>query len=360
MEERKWSYIMVSVIFYLCYFFYFLTYSYEIIFLFQTKIDYIVFCLLFITSLFSIYFCSKGLIYISTFLVTIISFIEIYEYTNNIRKDLYDEEFLKLFLLVRLFAAVNLVVFLHLHIKNLKNIKDEKLNNEKDSTVQSVAVPTNTTTQNNHNNHNNNHNQNNNHNHNQNNNQNNNHNQNNNQNNNHNHNQNNNHNNIHNNNHNDCCNNYYKNQDNFLKSNTVTSSHNNLFKENIPHVHQHTGIITSKTLPTENIYVLKHVSIPIIEKEIINKDTNISHMYEMQKNDSFNHYRVHNLCSSNNINDNKITETITTHNHNKNNNAYTNHIIQNNHVPNYTYEHPEVLQYYPGNFHTHNMGNNIQ
>ncbi|CAD51932.1 hypothetical protein CYL21_0888 [Plasmodium falciparum NF54] len=346
MEERKWSYIMVSVIFYLCYFFYFLTYSYEIIFLFQTKIDYIVFCLLFITSLFSIYFCSKGLKYICTFLITIISLIEIYEYTNNIPKDLYDEEFLKLFLLVRLFSAVNLVVFLYLHIKNLKNIKDEKLNNDKDSTIQSVAEPTNTTTENNHN-QNNNHNNNNIHNNNHNNNH-------------------NNHNNIHNNhndpcnNHNDPCNNYYKNQDNFLKSNTVTYSHNNLFKENIPHVHQHTGIITSKTLPQENIYVLKHVSIPIFEKEIINKDTNISHMYEMQTNDSFNHYQVNNLSSSNNINDNKITEPITTHNLNKNNNAYTNHIIQNNHVPNYTYEHPKGLQYYPGNFHTHNMGNNIQ
>ncbi|SPJ10299.1 conserved Plasmodium protein, unknown function [Plasmodium sp. DRC-Itaito] len=343
MEEGKWSYVMVSVIFYLCYFFYFLTYSYEIIFLFKTKIDYIVFCLLFITSLFSIYFCSKGLNLISTFLIAIISFIEIYECTNNIPKDLYDEEFLKLFLLVRLFSAVNLAVFLHLHIKNLKNIKDDKLNNEKESTVQSIDVRTNTPTENNnknnHNNHNNNHN---------------------NHNNNHNINHNNhniNHNNNHNNN--DRCNNYYNNQDNFLKSNTITSTHNNLFKENIPQIHQQTGVITSKTLPTENIYVLKHVSIPIIEKEIINKDGNISHLYEKQTNDSFNHYKVNNSCLPNNINENKITDHITTHNINKNNNGYTNHIIQNNHIPNYTYEHPNVLQYYPTNFHTNNMGNNI-
>ncbi|SOV76474.1 conserved Plasmodium protein, unknown function [Plasmodium sp. gorilla clade G3] len=329
MEEGKWSYILVSVIFYLCYFFYFLTYSYEIIFLFQTKIDYIVFFLLFITSLFSIYFFSKGLKYICTFLVTIISFIEIYEYTNNIPKDLYDEEFLKLFLLVRLFSAVNLVVFLHLHIKNLKNIKHEKLNNEKTSTVQSIGVPTNTPTQNN-NYSNKNHSHNNNHNHN------------------------------HNNNHNDCCNNYYNNQDNFLKSNTVIPTHNNLFKENIPQIHHQTGVITSKTLPTENIYVLKHVSIPIIEKEIIKKENKLSNMYDMQTNDSFNHYKVNNSCSSNNINENKITDPISTHNLNNNNNGHTNHIIQSNHIPHNTYEHPNFLQYYPGNFQTHNMGNNIQ
>ncbi|SOV22621.1 conserved Plasmodium protein, unknown function [Plasmodium sp. DRC-Itaito] len=328
MEEGKWSYIMVSVVFYLCYFFYFLTYSYEIIFLFQTKIDYIVFCLLLITSLFSIYFCSKGLKYICTFLIAIISFIEIYEYTNNSPKNLYDEEFLKLFLLVRLFSAVNLVVFLHLHIKNLKIIKNDKLNNDKlnndklnidkASTVQSVAVSKNTHPEKNKNYYHNN------------------------------------------NNNNNPCNNYYNNQDNFLKSNTVTSTHNNLFKQDIPQIHQQTGVITSKTLPPENIYVLKHVSIPIIEKEIINKQTNLQNVYEMQTNDSFNHYKINHSCSKNNINENKTTEHIQTHNTNQNNNPYMNHIIQNNQVPNYTYEHPTVLQYYTPNFQTHNMGSNIQ
>ncbi|SOV14390.1 conserved Plasmodium protein, unknown function [Plasmodium sp. gorilla clade G2] len=337
MEEGKWSYIMVSVVFYLCYFFYFLTYSYEIIFLFQTKIDYIVFCLLLITSLFSIYFCSKGLKYICTFLIAIISFIEIYEYTNNSPKDLYDEEFLKLFLLVRLFSAINLVVFLHLHIKNLKIIKNDKLNNDKlndkASTVQSVAVSKNIHPEKNNNYYHNNNNSNNN---------------------------NNNNNNSNSNSNNNPCNNYYNNQDNYLKSNTVTSTHNNLFKQDIPQIHQQTGVITSKTLPSENIYVLKHVSIPIIEKEIINKQTNLQNVYEMQTNDSFNHYKINHSSSKNNINENKITDPIQTHNTNQNNNTYMNHIIQNNQVPHYTYEHPTVLHYYPRNFQTNNMGSNIQ
>ncbi|CRG99462.1 conserved Plasmodium protein, unknown function [Plasmodium relictum] len=120
--------VIVSIIFYICYLFYFITYSYEIVLVFSKDIDYVMFCALLVTSMFSIFFVSMGLMYTSFFLVAIISLTEIYEYTGNLLEYVLDDEFNKLFLLVRLFTTVNFIVFFSMHISNLKKKKKEYLN----------------------------------------------------------------------------------------------------------------------------------------------------------------------------------------------------------------------------------------
>ncbi|CRG96798.1 conserved Plasmodium protein, unknown function [Plasmodium gallinaceum] len=127
-ESNPRSGIIISIVFYICYFFYFITYSYEITLIFSKKIDFILFCILLLTTMFSIFFISLALMYASFFLIAIITLTEIYEYTGNLLDFILDDEFNKLFLLVRLFATVNFIVFFSIHISNLKKKKKEYLN----------------------------------------------------------------------------------------------------------------------------------------------------------------------------------------------------------------------------------------
>lgn len=117
----------------MCYFFYFGLYSFEIIFIFSSKMDYVMLFVLVITTIVSISLASAGLMYTSFFLVIVISLAEIYEYKNSSFGHVVDDEFSKLFLIVRLFATVNFLLFYYLHINNLKREKRMKLAKSKSS-----------------------------------------------------------------------------------------------------------------------------------------------------------------------------------------------------------------------------------
>ncbi|ANQ07589.1 Uncharacterized protein PCOAH_00016700 [Plasmodium coatneyi] len=122
MEDHKpaCSGFIISLLFYVCYIFYFGLYCYEMMYIFSSKMDYFMLCLLLITSMLSISLASTGLMYTSFFLVIVISLVEINEYKNSSFGSVMDEEFSKVFLIVRLFSIINFLLFYYLHIKNLK------------------------------------------------------------------------------------------------------------------------------------------------------------------------------------------------------------------------------------------------
>ncbi|GAB65825.1 hypothetical protein PCYB_073270 [Plasmodium cynomolgi strain B] len=117
------SSFIISLLFYVCYFFYFGLYSFEIIFMVSAKKDYVMLFILLITTILSISLASTGLMYTSFFLVIVMSLVEMYEYKNSSFVNAMDDEFSKLFLIVRLFATVNFLLFYYLHINNLKRKK---------------------------------------------------------------------------------------------------------------------------------------------------------------------------------------------------------------------------------------------
>ncbi|KJP87465.1 hypothetical protein AK88_02897 [Plasmodium fragile] len=135
MENHKQpcSSFIVSLVFYVCFFFYFGLYSFEIMFIFSSKMDYVMLCFLLITTILSISLASIGLMYTSYFLVIVISLVEIYEYKNSSFASVMDDEFSKVFLIVRLFATVNFLMFYYMHINNLKRKKRMDLAKSKSS-----------------------------------------------------------------------------------------------------------------------------------------------------------------------------------------------------------------------------------
>ncbi|SBT87904.1 conserved Plasmodium protein, unknown function [Plasmodium malariae] len=130
MEERKdiCSNFIISKMFYLCCLFYFGTYVFQMAYVYAKKLDYIMFCTLLIATVLSLFLSSSGLMYFCVFLVFITSLVEIHEYTNSILVPLMDDEFTKVFLMMRLFATIDFIIFYYLHIKNIKKKKKEKLN----------------------------------------------------------------------------------------------------------------------------------------------------------------------------------------------------------------------------------------
>ncbi|CAA9987520.1 conserved Plasmodium protein, unknown function [Plasmodium knowlesi strain H] len=122
MENHKAarSGFLISLLFYVCYFFYFGLYSFEIMYIFPSKMDYFMLCFLLITTILSISLPSIGLMYTSFFLVIVVSLVEINQYKNSSFASVMDDEFIKVFLIVRLFSTVNFLLFYYLYINNLK------------------------------------------------------------------------------------------------------------------------------------------------------------------------------------------------------------------------------------------------
>ncbi|GAW80314.1 hypothetical protein, conserved [Plasmodium gonderi] len=129
MEERKpvCSSLAIGLLFYLCYFFYFGSYIFQMYFLVFSKVDYILFGVLLIMTIVSISLASSGLMQSSIFVVVIILLVEIYEYKNYVYPNIIDSEFNKMFLIFRLFVTINFLLFFYLHIKNLKKKKKIEL-----------------------------------------------------------------------------------------------------------------------------------------------------------------------------------------------------------------------------------------
>ncbi|SCM21437.1 conserved Plasmodium protein, unknown function [Plasmodium berghei] len=146
-EDKSKSFqIFVGIAFYLFYLFYMFTYSFEVLFIFYTQLSYMMLCAIFIFTLFSILFISYSLMYISCFFVIIMSLTEISEFTKYTQAYFLDEEFNKIFLMARLFGAINFIIFYSMHMGNLKKAKYEKQNNENieneiNQTIRSRTIP---------------------------------------------------------------------------------------------------------------------------------------------------------------------------------------------------------------------------
>ncbi|CAI7719692.1 conserved Plasmodium protein, unknown function [Plasmodium vivax] len=129
MENQKpaCSGFIISLLFYVCFFFYFGLYSFEVIFIFSSNMDYVMLSVLLITTILSISLVSTGLVYTSVFLVIVISLVEMYEYQNSSFANVMDYKFSKVFLIIRIFATVNFLLFYYLHMSNLKRKKQVDL-----------------------------------------------------------------------------------------------------------------------------------------------------------------------------------------------------------------------------------------
>ncbi|CAD2090331.1 conserved Plasmodium protein, unknown function [Plasmodium vinckei brucechwatti] len=140
MEELnpKSTGFFISIAFYAFYFLYMVMYTYEAIFIFHTKTNFLLICAIFICTFVSVIFASYGLLIFSCFFVIIIASIEITKFTNYGYEYFWNYGFNRIFLITRLFITLLFLIFYTLHIINLKKAKLEKLNN---GNVENATTP---------------------------------------------------------------------------------------------------------------------------------------------------------------------------------------------------------------------------